>query len=150
MPNTTVLISILSLIIAALAVVFGPIIQLFIAKAQIRASVLSANRQRWIDTLREELTEFITATVELNVLSHMHSLDGQTAIEKTRKMQLCLTKISLMLNPLETDHQQLLTLLKAAAAGVHQSKEDKTNVPAIMSLSQTILKREWERVKATK
>jgi hypothetical protein len=58
--------AVLPLVVAALAVLFGPIIQLVIAKAQIRASVLSTNRQRWIDQLREQLAEFIMAVAELS------------------------------------------------------------------------------------
>ena len=143
------LLPVLSLVIAALAVFFGPIIQLSIAKKQIRASVLSANRQRWIDTLREQLAEFINTTSELKALSYM-SVGGQALVDKTAKMQLLRTKISLMLNPLETDHQQLLTLIEVAATSVTKSgEEDKMDVPAIMALSKTILKREWERVKAS-
>ena len=151
MPTPTSALPLLSIVIAALAIFFGPLIQLFIAKSQIRATVLSANRQRWIDELRQLLAEFVTLAGELNAIRQMKMYDGQSTIDKTSKMQLCKTKITLMLNPNEEDHQKLLELLRDAARGIHASEdEDKTNIPAIIALSQSILKREWVRVKATK
>lgn len=139
----------LSLVVAALAVFVGPIIQVAIARKQIRATVLSANRQRWIDELRQQISEFITLAGELNALAKMGMNSGQTTVDKTSKMQMCRMKITLMLNPRESDHQQLLALLRSAAVGIHQSEaEDETNIPAVVALSQSILKREWERVKS--
>lgn len=150
MPTLTSALPFLSLVVAALAVFFGPLIQLFIAKSQIRATVLSANRQRWIDELRQLLAEFVTLAGELNAVARMKMYDGQNTINKTSKMQLCKTKITLMLNPNEDDHQKLLGLLRDAARGIHSAEdEDRTNIPAIIALSQSILKREWVRVKAT-
>lgn len=151
MPTSTDALSLLSLVVAALAVFFGPLIQLFIAKKQIRATVLSANRQRWIDELRQLLAEFVTLAGELNAVARVGIYDGQNTVDKTSKMQLCRMKIMLMLNPAEDDHQRLLVLLQDAARGIHQSDdEDKTNIPAVVALSQSVLKREWVRVKATK
>ncbi len=144
-------ISILSLIIAALAVLFGPLIQLYIAKAQIRASVLSANRQRWIDQLRQHVAEFITVASELNTNSKLHLHDDATTLQKTREMHLCKSTIKLMLNPTKEDHQRLIQLLNDATDGITKSiDEDRTDIPAIVALTQAIQKKEWERVKATK
>ncbi len=146
MPTLT---AVLPLVIAALAVFFGPLIQLSIAKRQIRATVLSANRQRWIDELRQLLAEFVTLAVELNTIARTGMYSGQNTLDKTAKMQLCRTKIALMLNPAEKDHQLLLVLVGDAAKGIHQAGyEDKTDIPAFIALSQSILKREWVRVKA--
>jgi DNA-binding phage protein len=48
-------------IIALLAVIVGPFIQLKIANRQQRASVVSVNRVRWIEDFRREIAEFIAA-----------------------------------------------------------------------------------------
>jgi hypothetical protein len=48
--------------IALVAVIVGPLIQLRIAKRQIRSATVSANRQAWINTLRDNL-----ATIRLTV-----------------------------------------------------------------------------------
>ncbi len=150
MFNSSSSVEIISLLIAALAVFFGPLIQLYIAKGQIRASTLSANRQRWIDQLREQIAEFITVATELNTNAQFSFYDDRTVIQKTREMHLCKSRIKLMLNPKEEDHSTLLELLNNASIGITQSaEEDKTDIPAIVAVSQAILKREWERVKAT-
>jgi hypothetical protein len=66
-------------------------------------------------------------------------------------MHLCKSTIRLMLNPKEEDHRHLVKLLDDVTAGITKPiDEDKTDIPAIVALSQAILKREWERVKATK
>lgn len=140
---------VLSLAVAVLAVFVGPAIQLAIARKQIRATVLSANRQRWIDELRQQIAEFITLAGELSSLAKMDMNAGRATIDKTSKMQLCRMKIMLMLNSKEPDHRQLLALLEAASKGIYQSEEDDgTNIPGLVALSQSILKREWERVKS--
>lgn len=142
---------VLSLIVAVLAVFFGPLIQLFIAKAHIRASVLSANRQRWIDQLREQVAELITLACDLKARAEFPALDGPTTLQKTFEMQLRRSTIELLLNPKEKDHQQLAKLIGEATAGITKPPdEDKTNIRAIVALSQAILKREWERVKETR
>ena len=75
MPELTPgeLISLLSALVALVAVIVGPIVTWRIAKRQIQASVVSANRQNWINDLREAVAGFITnsklATVEDSLAS---------------------------------------------------------------------------------
>jgi hypothetical protein len=77
--------------------------------------------------------------------------DGALILQRTREMQLCKCKIKLLVNPYEQDHRRLLELLDDASAGITKAVgEGTTDLPAIVTLSQAILKREWERVKATK
>src|SRR5277367_5082703 len=46
---------IISSLTALVAVIVGPLIQLRVAKRQIRSTTISANRQAWINTLRDNL-----------------------------------------------------------------------------------------------
>jgi ABC-type transport system involved in cytochrome bd biosynthesis fused ATPase/permease subunit len=50
----------ISAITALVAVIVSPIISIYIAKRQVHASVVSANRQKWIDSLRDQLADLIT------------------------------------------------------------------------------------------
>lgn len=141
----------LSLVVAAIAVFFGPLIQLFIAKAQIRASVLSANRQTWINELREQIAAFIILAMDLKAHFEFELFDRPTFLQKLSEMRLRYITVNLMLNPKEADHRRLVELLQNAIdVGRKGVEPEKMNVPGIVELSQTILKREWERVKATK
>jgi hypothetical protein len=55
-----VFISLVSACTALVASIVGPMVTLSVAKRQINASVLSANRQRWIESLRDLVAELIS------------------------------------------------------------------------------------------
>ena len=59
--------------------------------------------------------------------------------------------IQLQVNPNEKDHQDLIKLITETALIVpDKTKDIIENERKIVALSQTILKKEWERVKAVK
>ncbi len=120
------------------------------------ASVVSANRQRWIDGLREDLAELIGADFVLledakfiraganNEDLRVH--DARVNLANDRRRMLY-KRIQLRLNPEKSTHQELLQvverLLNATDAEAHgRALEDLT------SKSQSLLRREWLRVKA--
>ena len=53
-----VLVSLVSAATALVASITGPAVTLYIGRAQIRAAVLSANRQKWIDGFRDTVASF--------------------------------------------------------------------------------------------
>ena len=63
-----VLISLISASTALVASVIGPFVTLTVAKRQFNATVLSANRQKWIETLRDLLAELISVLVAVFVV----------------------------------------------------------------------------------
>lgn len=162
----------LSLLIALLAVFFGPIIsyftakhtikhqlssldkqlttQLNIAEKALKSQVISGNRQEWINTLRDGLANFLSI---LFIISQ-GNLEKGAYQEKAATLLLLRFKISLLLNPLENDHLQLDTFLDQGIKYLSTiSKKEEPNRQFseirldIITLSQKILKREWERVK---
>ncbi len=150
----------LSLIIALLAILFAPIIQLMISKRQIKAqlevskrqinsSVLSKNRQEWINTLRDSISEFISAItmIEDKNISTNEQLDSHTT--KLERILYINTKINLLINANEEDHILLAEKLKRLLElYVKPDNNEKiTVIDDTVELSQKILKREWERVK---
>jgi hypothetical protein len=144
-------VQVLSLVVAAVAVFFGPLIQLFIAKVQIRAAILSANRQRWIDQLREQIAQFLVLASDLKTNAVFRIYDAETTFKKNLEMQLRRSTIQLLLNPNEKDHKRLVELIGSATANISTPPDkDTTDLTIIVSLSQAVLKREWERVKAAK
>jgi hypothetical protein len=62
------LISLVSAGTALVASAAGPIVTLTVARRQFDANVLSANRQRWIETLRDLLTEIVSLLVAVIVV----------------------------------------------------------------------------------
>ena len=144
----------LSLLIALVAVFFGPLIQLRIAKRQIRATVVSANRQAWINTLRDTIAEFISLTRSITAKSpELKGYRDEAFVKDINESIFLQSKIALLLNPLEDDHNQLLDLVTKAAYSAKNSREERAYMfmdrmcNDIIALSKSILKKEWERVK---
>ena len=54
------LLSLISACTALVASIAGPFVTLFVAKQNFNATVLSTNRQKWIESLRDMLAEFIS------------------------------------------------------------------------------------------
>ena len=57
------LLSLVSACTALVASIAGPLVTLSVSRRQFSASVLSANRQKWIETLRDQLAEVISLIV---------------------------------------------------------------------------------------
>jgi hypothetical protein len=155
------LISLVSACTALVASVAGPIVTLAVAKRQFNATVLSANRQKWIEILRDLLAEMISLMVAVLVVKSGWKgkwNKGIGAIEKdpsllhkVERIVLVQWKIRLMLNPIEADHQALYRTIQTAFERIQsedsQEAETEAAIENITKLAHGILKREWERVK---
>jgi hypothetical protein len=161
-------IPILSLIIAALAVFFGPLISWRITKRQIESSVelatlqiessaevankqiIAPMRQAWINHLRELVAELTSAT--LHYFKAGHDFEGYKNFQRLTFLE---SMIQLMLNPNEEDHQKLewmihdmMRALEALQHGDEKGRETFIAThPEVIKLSRQVLKREWNRVK---
>lgn len=154
----------LSLIVAALAVFVGPIISWSIAKRQISAASLLARdqirssleasnkqiiapmRQAWINNLRDVLSELTSSSL------HYYVSGFEDRAEKEyQRVTLLESKVKLMLNAKEDDHQRLEVLIRKMVAAIQYEKGKKDEFPdlhtEVVALSRIILKREWDRVK---
>ena len=143
--------AILSAATALFAVVLGPLVSLWAARRQSRVAVLSANRQAWINTLRDLLAECMAISGFIHIADWSERKQSEFD-EKMERFALVVSKIRLMLNPSEQDHQRLTEMLSELMKSMRSLKEkDPVKGAQLMRdfvpLSQTILKREWERVK---
>jgi hypothetical protein len=146
---------------ALVASIVGPLVTLTVAKRQINANLVSSNRQKWIETLRDMLAELISLLVAVVVVKSGFKgdwNDGLAAIEadrslldKLERIVLVQWKIRLLINPNETDHQELYRAIETAFAHAKsrqsQEAEISADIESITRLAHGILKREWERVK---
>jgi hypothetical protein len=154
-------ISLISASTALVASVVGPVITLTVARRQFNATVISSNRQKWIETLRDTLAELIALVrAALVVKSNWKDkwdhgrgpLNADAAmLEKFERIALAQSKIELLTNPIDADHQQLHDAIETAISRLRaeESLEEETehDIRAITALGQAILKREWQRVK---
>ena len=155
------LISVISACTALVASIAGPLVTLTVARRQFNATVLSANRQKWIETLRDMVAEIIALLVAGLVIKQnwkdkwdkgRGALHADPALlEKLERIVLAQSKIRLLLNPTEADHQRLSRAIEAAFERLRSEQsvesESQADIETITALAQSILKREWQRVK---
>ncbi len=150
----TDVLALIAAVTALCAVLLGPLVSVWAAERQSRVAVLSANRQAWINSLRDLIAECMS-TGALIQLADWSTRPQSEFEEKIERLSFLTSKIRLMLNPKEEDHQRLADLLGEVmkACGGLKSTDAKdavagaTAVQGLVPLSQSVLKREWERVK---
>lgn len=152
--NKSDLISIISLIIAAIAIFFGPLISIIITNKTLKLnsmiaskSLISPIRQQWIDNLRNTI-------IELLAKSHHYCVSGTEDREDDEYYRIIELekKIILLINTKEDDHNKLLNNISEMLDNLYKGGMkseilfwEKHN--EIIQISQSVLKREWERVK---
>ncbi len=138
---------------ALVAVIVGPIVTLLVAKRQIKATVVSANRQAWINQLREYIADFMTNAKKCVLYGEANPAQT-TAIGDHKdvlfKTMHCMNHIGLMLNLKETGHSELHQLMNELADRLQNKNfaDAKKALDKVFLQSQSILKSEWERVKS--
>lgn len=146
---------------AMIASIAGPFVNTRIARIQFNASVLSVNRQKWIETMRDLVASLNSQFLAVGMIRQTVGEPAAIIIARDPEMfrrvenlLVTVSKIELMLNPLEQDHQQLNALMKN---GIDQLRspppgheiEGRIEVISqdITKVAQAVLKREWVRVK---
>jgi hypothetical protein len=154
-------ISLISAGTALVASIVGPIVTLAVARRQFNATVLSANRQKWIESLRDMLAELLSLLVAALVVKSKWkdrwdkgrgALTADPALLlKLERIVLTQSKIRLLVNPADADHRRLCEAIDAAFKRLQSEdaldSETETDIETITGLAQAILKREWQRVK---
>lgn len=149
-------VAVISAITALCAVLLGPLVSLWAANKQARISLRSNNRQAWINSLRDALSEF-SSTARVVALSK----EFEDKYSRAEKLFFLEEKIKLLLNPKEEDHKNLIASIIRSrkssiaifAAGDNIDKKQlahdnlKDALDNVTKSAQPILKREWERVK---
>ena len=149
--NPATFLALISALTALAATVVGPLVSFYTTRLQIRATLVSANRQAWINALRDDLSELFA------ILTQGFALGTQETERRTR-VALLTSRIQLRLNPVEKPSKTLLDLIQKLQALTVQALDDgsvnadnERNFLALMnsavSTSQEILKAEWKRVK---
>lgn len=106
---------VLSLTIAGIAVIFGPIISYLIAKKQLRAEIIYASHLDDLKTLRNTLLDLLKTYSEIAFLVNQKTINAVSQEEFSRKLQPIFTelllhrdKISLLIDIKNLKHLVLL------------------------------------------
>jgi hypothetical protein len=157
----TPVVSLVSASTALVASIIGPIVTLTVARRQYNAQVISASRQKWIETLRDTLAELIALIrAALVVKSKWEDkwdrgrgpLNADPAILKMfEHIVLSQSKVDLLINPTDSDHQLLHETIETAISRLRAEEslesETQSDIQSITRLGQAILRREWQRMK---
>jgi hypothetical protein len=137
-------------------------------REQGRAEAIAISRQQWINSLRDEISHFLSLGYDVRTLAQFINdtswLEGGAAEQSEKKHELYrlrysdfsekvararfhFAKIELFLNPKEPESAELIKILSEYInAAVAYSKVNEIGDRAV-ELTQVILKKEWERVK---
>jgi hypothetical protein len=150
----TILSVIISFLSAIIGVTIGSIVSLRISKRQFAATVLSGNRQQWINTLRDTIAEFQSGVVLISIHKHGEG-DKQEYLRKIERIGFLRAKVKLLINPLEEDHKKLVEIIDEQFGIALLKKSEAADRMgelhgSLTKVAQGILKREWNRVKEGK
>lgn len=145
----------ISALTALAAVIVAPVVSVYVAKREIRASVVSSNRQAWINRLRDELAFFVREVRLVPPTLAAKAITMPEAISRYEGLTLREETVKLLLNPTESEHTDLLRLMKNSREKTQtainkqqgMAKELDQAADLIVDMSQKVLKTEWERVK---
>lgn len=154
----------LSLVVAALAVFFGPFVSWWIARAQIRAAsrqateqigatllvaskqIIAPMRQAWINSLRDLLAELLSSLMHYYLAGYEDRSDREY-----QQLQMLEHRLQLMLNPKEEDHVRLESTIRDMVLTLQSepgfSPEFMEHHFEATRRARIVLKREWDRVK---
>ena len=155
------LLSLISACTALVASILGPWVSLAVAKRQFSASVLSANRQKWIESLRDTVAELVSTFVAMMVVKKNWKgpwdrgfaamASNPNFVLKLERATFVEWKIRLLVKPHEPGHTELLAAIQATIDELRADALDEARMQGhlerITTLTQDILKFEWQRVK---
>ncbi|HEY4940003.1 MAG TPA: hypothetical protein VII56_01140 [Rhizomicrobium sp.] len=149
--------AIVSALAAVAATIISPVISFWTARAQIRASLISANRQAWINALRDDLAELFELLTWLFLLrpgTHSGEDGYRYVAERRSRIRLLKNRVRLRLNATEPASEALLSTIETLHSLAHAgdtSDESEAQfgegMQNAVNQAQAILKSEWKRVK---
>lgn len=114
-----------------------------------RAAVVSANRQKWIDAIRDDVAEFIASRSQMELLGSHGSFEpgGQDKVlAEARQLRnravMLRARIEMRLNHDEDDHLALLAAMDRYDQELSQEADT-----ALRLVARRIFKAEWTRLK---
>ena len=144
---------------ALISAIMGPLMSYIIARRQIRASVISNNRERWTEALRDSVAEYVALLLSASMVKQTVGQDPLRAVTEDRALLqivertiLVKNKIMLMTNPNDSRYTELCEVVEVTYQALFaEDSQDFARIrggsEAITRAGREVLKVEWERVK---
>lgn len=153
--------SLITAVTALMVSLIGAFTSQSVARRRFSADVISTNRQRWIETFRDRLSELLSVMKAAQVIKRDQAGDwrGWTGparenpelIEKLEKCFLAIAQIELLTKAYEQRHQALNDAIAAAVAFLQEDELHDSRLAVcfeeIVALGRGIIRDEWGRVK---
>lgn len=153
--------SLITAMTALVASIMSPFVTLRVARRQFRANVISTNRQKWIETFRDRVSELLSLMSAAQIIKRQSIESWRGGLgpvqanlgltEKFERAYMALAQIRLLTNVTDLEHQRLNDALAAALVHLQhdEPREDElaASVEEVIALGRTIIRHEWGRVK---
>jgi hypothetical protein len=136
----------------------GPLASVAVAKRQARVALISGNRERWIEALRDSIADYVASALSAAALQEARQEAPVAAVRDDPELWHVVegvararTRVLLMLNPAEAAHLELSAAIDGSyRILVHGDAGLETIAPVLDALTgaaRSVLKAEWSRVK---
>jgi hypothetical protein len=145
---------------ALISGIAGPLVSINAARWQVKATVISNNRERWIEALRDAVAEYIALVASVAMIERGRTNGDigeiMRADEDSRRtgerMILVKSRIQLMTNPNDSSHGELCQSIEAVHAALMANEplslqQWSIQLETITRAGRAVLKAEWVRVK---
>lgn len=152
-------IALVSAATALVSAIIGPFVSLRVAARQIRASVISNNRERWSEALRDSVAEYVALALTAAMVRQAMDGDPLKAVrndhdlrEIVERIVLVKHKILLMANPAEKSASDLCDVVEATYQLLLLDAPPtlvtiRAKAEEITRAGRNVLREEWARVK---
>jgi hypothetical protein len=136
----------------------GPLASVAVASRQARLSLISGNRERWIEALRDSIADYVAIALSAAALQEARQEAPVAAVRDDPELWHVVegitrarTRVLLMLNPVEAGHLELSAAVdRSYRILVHGGARLDMIAPildALTAAGRSVLKAEWTRVK---
>lgn len=143
---------------ALVSAAVGPLVSIVVASRQIRASLVSGNRERWTETLRDAIAEYVSLVLSAAMLHEARQEDPLAEIrndpkllELVQRVAQAKNRIDLMVNPSKPGHRELAEPVDQAYRVLLEDGGSRRQiadiVESIIRAGRAVLRTEWDRVK---
>jgi hypothetical protein len=144
---------------ALVSAVTGPLVSYIVATRQIRASVISNNRERWTEALRDSVAEYVALLLSASMVKQTIGQNPLKAVtedhallEIVERIILVKNKIMLMTNPDENRYRELCEIVEGTYQALMSDDPEasgriRIGSEAITRAGRNVLTAEWARVK---
>ena len=144
---------------ALVSAITGPLVSYIVARRQIRASVISTNRERWTEALRDSVAEYVALLLSASMVKQTMGqnplkevTEDHALLKIVERIILVKNKIMLMTNPNDSRYTELCEVVEATYQALFADDPQafariSGGSEAITRAGREVLKGEWARVK---